>query len=1048
MRRHPPAIAPLARSTAAPLTCLIAAALALAGGCAADDDAPRGLHAAYIDGVAVGPKVVFEPFHEPDPDIPFPNDLAMAIDADGQRHVSVHRGASTAFERRYRHHLNELPGFSAMSPISVSFDGPIDLHTVSNETVFVINVDANSGRYGERIPIDLGRGYFPQRTSPTSYFPNDPLRKFPQLVLPPDNVTDVDDDGHADWIYHYEIATHTLDIRPLVPLEAGTKYAVVLTRGIEGWTPLGQRGSIHSPFEAVNHDSQTAALELALPSLADLEPPLRAKDVAFAWTLTTGDLANTFRTLREGLYGRGPFAWLAKDFPPGIDEIYAMDIDFDGLAKGEPGAHPTHEFPHVERDHQYILQGAFTDLIFGLVATFQPDVGGSFKDVAYTVFGEMKTPSFRAPEQDDERLANVWQLNLARGQAEVKATTVPFMVTVPKETQHHKPPYPVIVYAHATGTSRIEALLLADKFAKAGIATFTIDAVGHGPVLANAPTLILDYLGGGKIDPDWTEEEIAANKVKQDAKAAGLIRSILGAFVYKDPNTELPKDQTLDELMKTLESNGFLQQLMVKGRGVDDNGDCVVNGTPGEAYYAPNPFRLRDSMRQTTLDYLVAVRMLRSLGKNLPPAIADVRNATPEQLQPNLLAGDFDGDGRLDVGGPDVPYFMTGISLGGIHTALTSPLEPNIVAAAPVVAGAGLVDIFVRTKLHGVVTPMMHKASGPMLIGCARGNGEVHLSWNDESDDCKRDLRETWQAADKTCLKAPRQVKVARGVIHLKQGQRLVVDNLENGEHNEIEVGENGAFAVPIASDIGDRVRVQVLGAAGEQLDLSMPGSQKATSMELVSPYEGAAKRRNTPEFRRLVQTNSNILESADAITAAERVFLRPTKGYPATRLLLMLSVGDRTVNFAAGLSLARAMGLFGSGSSYVDASPYRDWTEETIDMGILVDQPGIPPALDTSFPEGGPGMCTMVKVDSGRSALCLANVGARHEYIAQADKDDAFPPFGGYKPDYTEYHRNMIVNFFHSRGTVVSQDPCWGDQECIADKDLDAIWAQPVGER
>lgn len=1044
MRRNTPTATPLAL-TSLRVCCGLAVLL---GACAADDEAPRGLHATYIDGMTVGPKVVFEPFHEPDPEIPFPNDLAMAIDADGQRHVSVHRGASTAFERRYRHHLNELPGFSAMSPISVSFDGPIDLKTVRDDTVFVVNVDPDSERYLERIPVDLGRGYFPQRTDPTSYFPHDPLRKFPQMVLPPENVTDVDDDGIADWIYHYEIATHTLDIRPLLPLEAGTQYAVVLTRGIKGWTETGERGAIHSPFAAVNHDSQTSALRLALSSLAQLDPPLAAKDVAFAWTLTTGDLAHTFRTLRDGLYGAGPFAWLAKEFPPGIDEIYAMDIDFDGLAKGDPGAHPTHDFPHVERDHQFILQGAFTDLIFGLVAQFQPDVGGSFKDVAYTVFGEMKTPSFRAPDQDDERLANVWQLNLARGQAEVVATTVPFMVTVPKTTEHHKPPFPVIVYAHATGTSRIEALLLADKFAKAGIATFTIDAVGHGPVLANAPTLIADFLGGGKIDPNWTEAEIAAAKKKQDAQTAGLIRGILGSFIYKDIDNDLPKDMPLDDLMKKLEANGFLQQLMVKGRGVDDNGDCVVNGTPGEAYYAPNPFRLRDSMRQTTLDYLVAVRMLRALGSKLPPAIADVRAATAEQLRPNLLAGDFNGDGVLDVGGPDVPYFMTGISLGGIHTALTAPLEPHIVAAAPVVAGAGLVDIFVRTKLHGVVTPLMHKASGPMVVGCPRADSEVHLSWNDESDDCKRDLRTSWQADDGSCLKDPRQIKVARAIVQIAEGRRIVLDNLDNGEQTEVIAGPNGRFALAIPADIGDRVRVQVRGSAGEQLNLAQDGKEKALSVVLRSPYEGAAKPRNTPEFRRLVQTNSNILEGADAITAAERVFLRPSAGYPATRMLLMLAVGDRTVNFAAGLSLARATGLFGSGSSYVDPSPFRDWTEKVIDQGILVDVPGVPPPLNPDMPEDGPGMCSVVDVGSGHSALCLANVGGRHEYIAQADKKDAFPKMAGYEPTYTEYHRNMIVNFFHSRGTVVSQDPCWGDLKCIEDRGLDAVWAKAVGER
>lgn len=1030
---------------------LSAALLPLGGlsGCAADD-VQRGIHATEVEGAVFGPSVVFDLFADPDPEIPFPNDLALAVDADGQTHINVRRGDVTAFERRYRRHLNEVPGFSAMSPISVQFDGPIDLSTVTDQTVWVVNIEEGSPRFGERIPLDLGRGYLPHHASATSYFPHDPLRQFPQFVLPPDNVTDIDGDGKDDWVYHYEFASNTLEIRPILPLEAGAQYAVVLTRGVMGWNAQGVRGQVRSPFPFVNHDSQTRALQRAVTALAKGGTAVAAKDIAFAWTLTTGSLARTFRTLREGLYGRGTLAWLAKDFPPRIDDIYPMNISFDGLNKGHPDAHPAQDFPYVERDHDYILQGAFTNVIFGLIAAFAPEVGGSFKHVDYTVFGEMPAPSLRARQGDDAMTDHVWQINLARGQAEVKEVTVPFMVTVPKTTEHHKPPFPVIIYAHATGTSRIEALLLADKFAQAGIATFTIDAVGHGPVLANAVPMIMDFLGGKKVNPKWTDEQKAKFKADKEKQALNLIRSVLGAFIFKDPKAEMPDGMPMDDVIAKLENNGFMQQLLVKGRGVDLNHDCVVNGTPGEAYYAPNPMQMRDSMRQTTLDYIVAVRMLRSLGQNMPPPLAasEVRSASAEQLRPYLLAGDFNADGVLDVGGPDVPYFMTGISLGGIHTALTAPLEPYIVAAAPVVAGAGLVDIFIRTKLHGVVAPMMRKASGPVIVGCPRPDGQVHLSWNDDSDDCKLDRRESYVGEAGTCLKAPLMVDVAQAVVSFGKGAKLRLENLDNGEMVETTAGKDGAFAAPLACDIGDRVRVTVRGKTGEALDIAPAGKGHLKEVVLTSPYEGAAKSRNTPEFRRLVQTNSNILEGADAITVADRAFLDPSPGYPATNVLMMLAVGDRTVNFAAGLSLARAMGLFGSGTSYVDDQPYRDWTEKVIEMGILADEPGIPPPLDASMPKGGPGMCRVVSAGEGKSGLCLANVGGRHEYIAQADKNDAFPKLDGYAPTYTEYHRNLIVNFFHSVGTVVSEDPCWADLACIADKGLDDVWAQPVGPR
>ena len=57
MRRHPPTLTPLRSWSAALLLCCLVPALLSA--CAADDEAVRGLHATYLDGVSVGPKVVF-----------------------------------------------------------------------------------------------------------------------------------------------------------------------------------------------------------------------------------------------------------------------------------------------------------------------------------------------------------------------------------------------------------------------------------------------------------------------------------------------------------------------------------------------------------------------------------------------------------------------------------------------------------------------------------------------------------------------------------------------------------------------------------------------------------------------------------------------------------------------------------------------------------------------------------------------------------------------------------------------------------------------------
>ncbi|MBM4343800.1 MAG: hypothetical protein FJ100_10540 [Deltaproteobacteria bacterium] len=996
---------------------------AWAARCSALDDPDLGSAQgiAPTDKSKPGPTVVFDPLRRPQPEIPFPNDLALHRRADGAQYVNVSTVSEAAIDRRNREHLNNVEGFSGLTPISVSFDGPLDLTTVTDDSVFVVNVQPGGGHVGEVIPLDLGRGWYPHTAEPHAYFPNDKLGFFDSYVLPPDNQVDSDGDGVPDqWIYHYETATHTLDIRPLLPLRAGEQYAVVLTRDVKGWDQQGRYGPVRSPFDFVNHDTQTQALERALPALQ--KRGKKRGDIAFGWTLTTGDLARTFRALRDGLYGKGPFAWLDKAFAPKINDVYDMEVTFDGDATyGGIGDKP---FPLVPWDTTYTLQGAYLKQIFGLLNQFVP--AGGFDHVSHVVFGDMVTPNLRSTPD------NVWHLDTKKGEIAKDDALfhekVPFLLIVPKATAQHKPPFPVVVYAHATGTSRIECLLMADKLAQAGIATFSIDAVGHGPVLADA----LKFLDDGGF-----------------SQYLPIIRSLLPKFLYADSETRFPESMSDTEVLQALLKHGFMQQLAVKGRATDDNEDCFTKG--GEAYYAPNAFRLRDAMRQTTLDYIVAVRMLRALGQ-VPKPPTDPKKATKAQLMPSLLAGDFDLDGVLDAGGPTVPYFMTGISLGGIHTALTSPLEPYIVAAAPVVPGAGLADIFMRTRLHGVVTPLVHAISGPKVVACpekkdGKPTGQVYLSWNDDSDRCKALSRKTYRD-DKTglCRATAVEVPTFFAKVPAPPGAQVQLDNLANGNHAQVAVGADGAFAVAVQSDKFDPMRVRVFA-----------GGKAVSDVHAATPYEGLGKERNTPDFRRFVQLAANVLEGADAITVADRVILDPIAGYAPTHMLMMLAVLDQTVPFTTGVTLARAMGLFGR-DNLLDPvqAPYRPWFEKAIAAGLLRGKDVPPPAVTPADPNPLHKLCSLVPTTPGKpgtSGICLADVHGKHEYLAQAPKNDEFPPVPGlnskgepYKGTFTEYHKNLMVHYFHSLGTQVLDDVCWGDPNCVADKGLDKAWETPVG--
>jgi hypothetical protein len=126
------------------------------------------------------------------------------------------------------------------------------------------------------------------------------------------------------------------------------------------------------------------------------------------------------------------------------------------------------------------------------------------------------------------------------------------------------------------------------------------------------------------------------------------------------------------------------------------------------------------------------------------------------------------------------------------------------------------------------------------------------------------------------------------------------------------------------------------------------------------------------------------------------------------------------------------------------------------IALGILADKDVPPVLLNPMRPEGGKGtgLCSIVPsqltatgpLGKALSALCLADVHGNHGYIASVG-GDSFPHVDGYNGTYTQYHRNLIATYLHSLATKVTEDTCWGDPKCVADKQLRAEWDLPLGE-
>jgi len=141
----------------------------------------------------------------------------------------------------------------------------------------------------------------------------------------------------------YERETDTMIVRPLLPLDEMSRYAVVITDRL-----VDRDGNpVKSPFDLVYHASMASAAERTRDIVDD--PRLSAYfgdiagtglgHVAFLWSFTTQPTTSDLMALRDGLYGQGPFARWATAYTPRIEVARAVGLTA-GLTQGnkeDPG---------------------------------------------------------------------------------------------------------------------------------------------------------------------------------------------------------------------------------------------------------------------------------------------------------------------------------------------------------------------------------------------------------------------------------------------------------------------------------------------------------------------------------------------------------------------------------------------------------------------------------------------------------------------------------------------------------------------------------------
>lgn len=988
--------------------------------------APEGLRETPA---GTGPAIVVDFDAEPLPDIPFPNDLATRPDptsVTGKR-LNLPLTADLRVERHSREGLNRATGFGVYAPISVSFEGPLDLDALfarhpddlhvpghfDDDAILLINVDPDHPDFGKAFPLDLGQGRFPQQmTRSFSLLLNDP-HDGPALLFDTidedadgDGVFDSGEDSDGDGVFDvpnvyppggdrfydlmtaYDLASDTLVVRPVVPLAEATTYAVVLTERLVGLD--GQ--PVRSPWQWVNHTRQTPDLEPlrdALPGVG-----LTIDDVAFAWSFTTGTPTRDLHDVVAGLYlGTGPYGHLAAAYPPDITEAATLHT-IDGLPStflpADALVAPLQTIGLIPPESFEIMGKAYTTFTAGVV-------GGSFESPYLLV----------DKDGDGGDGDESWALDPTSGTVVAAPRRVVFSCAIPKESPQmpraEGSPWPIAIHGHGLGSTRIEFIAFAWALNRVGIAACGIDAPGHG----------LD------VGDDYGD---------------------IAAALFSASQAEALWWHLTDDRVRDLDNNG--------------EGDASVD------QFTADLLHTRDMIRQPIVDWTQFMRALEGCGTGT----MDEVEASPEGNVPRgrtLDRCDWDGDGEVDLGGPGTRFFYDGVSMGGLEGGIAAAALPNLEAAVLTVPGGGLFDVGLRTDIGSVSDGLAGRALTPLITVRPSELGgfdvvQQVISWDDAQD------------------------FVVAHVDQLPIGGRVVVHNDTLGTSEAMRIPASRLWRLPIGANVpdaaekallagipeggvldgdppygvqdnvglGDRLRVEIFTAAGALVDeidtfdqdVVFEGVTYSAGSPLVALSWGLGLHRGSSDLRQVVGVLSMGGEPGDPIAYAHQWTEDPVWDEP-TEVLIALTVGDTTVPIAAGVALARAAGIvdFTTSDPRYGTSVDRYLIDKEVmqsqeEFGSYVGPDGSrlhydPDDLDNGInpygePTNAPPLRLTVEAGDGVHGLRFLYVNPRgsHAYFLP----DQSLPF-----DVNTFGAQQMAQFLATGGAEVSDAPCLATPEC-----------------
>ncbi|MFZ5439250.1 MAG: hypothetical protein ACOZQL_04535 [Myxococcota bacterium] len=828
-----------------------------------------------------GAEVVFDVFARPLPNVPLPNDFATRFDASSptKRRVNASMLAATKWERTTREELDRLDGWGTYQSVTVAFSKPLDLHNLirrhqgddydaSDDAAYLIDISPDSPDFCARTPLDMGEGNFPIVLERPGYFDNDRLGD--QLLFD-DREEDLNKNGRLDPGEDLDMDGVLDHPNTLFPGDSSFKALTFYEREtntliMKPVMPLRER--------------TTYAVVLTRRLVDEDGRPVRSPFDYVNHASQTKQLAPLQQCLPR--FGLGlddvAFTWAYTTQSVTADYVAVRD----GLHGLGPMAWLAEQYPatvdklltlrdsmpgstvnvRVVTGEQFRL--AAIDLLKQLNGTSTLDpalqaVADHHRFIAFHAVFQFTAPQF-FPRTDAENnplplYKQLMQIDPQTGAAFHRPETITVWVTIPRRAAGAGPA-PAVILGHGYTGNKLDPLFYGGFFARYGLASIGMENVSHG------------------IGLDPTDLQLA--------------RGLLAG-------------KGLGNMFDAIAAND---------RAFDQNRDGIKDS--GADFWTSYILHTREVVKQSALDYMQLVRVLRAFDGARTWRYDANRDGQDD------LAGDFDGDGTLDLGGT-APIHITGGSLGGIMSAMMAGLEPQIDVAVPVSGGAGLPDIGVRSIQGGVREAVNLRMLGPLFVTVRNQAGEL----------------EAFQVLPN--LNGLGRVKLGKVDAPLAEGDTAVLFNLTTGEKRCARVGAHGLMRAAVSSDENDLWKVAVFTGAlppkdrdgceipeGVEpswtmdtfgVDAKFQGLEHKAGDALIALGDGFGLRRQSPEIRRFLGLAQLAIERGDPVNflpnAEQHRILRYGTGEEvATRMVVVNTIGDMNVPVATGVSIARAAGL------------------------------------------------------------------------------------------------------------------------------------------